>query len=84
VSKKEKLLAKMLQLPPEARFEDVVALLVMFGFEEAGSKGSHHVFSRAGCGRLTVPKLGGKKVKKTYIKQILQMLEDCGLVESGE
>ncbi|WP_456445807.1 type II toxin-antitoxin system HicA family toxin [Oceanithermus sp.] len=84
MSKKEKLLAKMRRLPPEAKFKDVETLLAMFGFTEARSNGSHHVFWHELCGRLVVPKRGGQKVKRTYIGQILQQLEDCGLIEPGE
>ncbi len=84
MSKKEKLLAKMRRLPPTARFEDVETLLKLYGFKESRSNGSHHVFKKEGCGRLTVPKLGGKMVKREYIKQVLQELEECGLVEPGE
>jgi predicted RNA binding protein YcfA (HicA-like mRNA interferase family) len=74
----------MRRLPPKARYEEVEALLAMFGYTQTRSSGSHHVFWREGCDRLIVPKHHGQTVKRTYIRQILDHLEACGLIEPGE
>ena len=76
----EKLLAKMRRFPPEMRYEEVAKVLEAFGFVEHRSSGSHHVFYREGCPPLTVPRHRGRVVKATYLKLVLELLEDCGLV----
>ncbi|MFM7907283.1 MAG: type II toxin-antitoxin system HicA family toxin, partial [Microcystis sp.] len=56
-------------------FEDVKQILEAFEFLEVRSTGSHHIF-RHGDGRMqTIPKKGGQKVKKVYIKQIIKLLK---------
>lgn len=74
VSKLEKLIEQFLRAPPEVRFDDVRYLLESFGFEEKRSKGSHHTFRNSEGLKITVPKQGGKMVKRTYIKQIVKLL----------
>ncbi len=76
MSKLEKLIEKMRRLPPEANYEDVVQVLIAYGFEEERSSGSHHVFRHKDKRTITVPKVGGQKVKRIYIKQILKLIEE--------
>ena len=65
---------KILDSSPEVRFEEVRTLLEGLGFHEARSKDSHHIF-RAELGRqLTILKIGGQKVKRTYIQKIVELL----------
>lgn len=80
MSRFEKLLAKLRRLPPEMRYEEVEKILTAFGFVKRGSSGSHHVFYRPGCPPLTVPKHRGHVVKTTYLKLVIRILEDCGLI----
>ncbi|MDX2241912.1 MAG: type II toxin-antitoxin system HicA family toxin [Leptolyngbyaceae cyanobacterium bins.302] len=75
MSKLRKLVEQFLTLPSEIRFEDVRTLLETFGFEEKRSKGSHHSFENALGQVLTIPKKGGKKVKRVYIKRIVDLLK---------
>ncbi|MFB2878305.1 type II toxin-antitoxin system HicA family toxin [Floridanema aerugineum] len=74
MSQLEKLIKFFLSYPTEARFEDVERLLTAFDFEEVRSKGSHHIFLHEDGRQLTIPKKGGKKVEKIYIKQITKLL----------
>ncbi|GAP94926.1 type II toxin-antitoxin system HicA family toxin [Leptolyngbya sp. NIES-2104] len=73
--KKIKLVELFLSEPVEVRFEEVRALLNAFDFEEVRSKGSHHTFRDSEGRTITVPKKGGQKVKRTYIKEVVSLLK---------
>jgi predicted RNA binding protein YcfA (HicA-like mRNA interferase family) len=75
VSKLEKLLEKLQNQPPEARFSEIHWLLAEFGFLEVRSKGSHHHFKNSSGKIISVPKQKGKTVKLVYIKLVLKLLE---------
>ncbi len=70
-----KLVKRFLSEPPEVRFEEVRSLLEAFGFTEVRSSGSHHAFRNQNGQILIVPKSSGKKVKRTYIKEIIRLLD---------
>ncbi|MDJ1177565.1 type II toxin-antitoxin system HicA family toxin [Roseofilum sp. BLCC_M91] len=74
MSKLEKLIELFLRDPPEVRFNQVQYLLESFGFEEKRSKGSHHTFRNQDGLKITVPKTGGKMVKRVYVQQIVKLL----------
>ncbi|MFN5514239.1 MAG: type II toxin-antitoxin system HicA family toxin [Cyanobacteriota bacterium] len=74
MSKLEKLLKKLLNDPPELDYDDVYYILTSFGFQEVSSKGSHHTFRNNEKLKITVPKKGGKTVKRIYLKQIVKLL----------
>ncbi|HBR00467.1 MULTISPECIES: type II toxin-antitoxin system HicA family toxin [unclassified Roseofilum] len=74
MSKLEKLIELFLRDPPEVRFNQVQSLLESFGFEEKRSKGSHHTFRNPDGLKITVPKTGGKMVKRVYVQQIVKLL----------
>jgi len=74
MSKLSKLVKQFLANPPEARFEDVCYVLEAFGFKEVRSKGSHHTFENQDGDVIVVPKKGGQKVKRTYIKAVVNLL----------
>ncbi|MGA9378328.1 MAG: type II toxin-antitoxin system HicA family toxin [Phormidium sp.] len=82
----QKLIKFFLSSPTEARFEDVERILTVFGFEEVRSKGSHHIFRHEDGRMQPIPKQGGKKVGKRYIKQIIKLLrlEDWDVQEKEE
>lgn len=75
MNRKQKLVNQFLAEPPEARFEDVRLLLEMFGFEKKRSKGSHHIFGNEQGETITIPKTKGQKVKRVYIRRIIELLE---------
>ncbi|WP_083625854.1 type II toxin-antitoxin system HicA family toxin [Planktothrix serta] len=70
-----KLVERLLAEPPEIQFSDINTLLEAFGFREIRSTGSHHIFRNDQGQNLVVPKTGGKMVKRTYIKQIIRLLD---------
>lgn len=74
MSKLEKLIKKLLSRPLKARFEDIYTILKAYGYREIRSKGSHHAFENDKGDVIIVPKKGGKKVKRTYIEEIIKKL----------
>lgn len=75
MSKLEKLIEKLLRDPPELSYDEVCYILNKFGFEQVSSQGSHHTFRNDKKQKITIPKKGGKTVKRTYLKQIVKLLE---------
>lgn len=75
MGKLEKLIDKLLRYPPELSYDDVHYILTNFGFQEVSSKGSHHTFRNNKGQKITVPKKGGKIVKRIYLKQIVFLLK---------
>lgn len=75
MGKLEKLIELFLRQPPEVKFTDVCYLLEAFDYSEQRSKGSHHTFSNPDGKTIVIPKVGGKKVKRVYVKRIIEILE---------
>lgn len=77
MSKRDKLIALIVARPSDASFSDVRAVLEMFGWELARTKGSHHAFKNPGApleGTIIVPVTGGTKVKRRYLDAICTKL----------
>jgi predicted RNA binding protein YcfA (HicA-like mRNA interferase family) len=74
VGKLDKLIDLFLRQPPEVRFSDVLYLLEAFGYIEQRSKGSHHTFSDSDGKTIVIPKVSGQKVKRVYVKRIIELL----------
>ena len=78
MSRLEKLIAHLCSEPPEASFSDVQKLLEAFDFLEVRANGSHHIFRHKDGRMIVVPKKSGCKVKRTYIKKVMNLLDlDC-------
>jgi predicted RNA binding protein YcfA (HicA-like mRNA interferase family) len=78
MSRLEKLIAHLRSEPSEAAFSDVQKILEHFDFKEARSSGSHHVFRHQDGRMIVIPKKSGSKVKKLYIKKVIDLLDlDC-------
>ena len=76
MTKLEKLVESFLSNSSDFKFSDVERVLNAFGFQELRSKGSHHVFGHPDGRKMpAIPKKSGKKVKRTYVKRIVQILE---------
>ena len=82
MGKLEKLIELFLRQPPEVKFADVCYLLEAFDYSERRSKGSHHTFSNPDGKTIVIPKVGGTKVKRVYVKRIIEILE-LSSFESG-
>lgn len=70
-----KLIAKALRKPPDLRFSEVRRILEYFGYTEDRRSGSHVIFTKKGEYPISVPLVGGKKVKRTYITEIIRLLD---------
>lgn len=70
----DKIVKRFLSNPPDVRFSDVCLLLEANGFEEKRQSGSHHIFRNDDGEKITVPTVKGRKVKRTYVKQIIRLL----------
>ncbi|NET02499.1 MAG: addiction module toxin, HicA family [Sphaerospermopsis sp. SIO1G1] len=50
-------------------------VLESFGYQEIRTKGSHHAFENEQGEVIIIPKKGGKKVKLTYIEEMIRLLD---------
>ncbi len=75
MTKLRKIVKELLANPPEVRFEDLQYVLEAFGFQAKRAKGSQHTFANRQGQVLTIPKKGGQKVKRIYIKRVVDLLE---------
>lgn len=74
MSKLEKLVASLLNDAGDYSYSDTKKVLSNFGFKEIRSKGSHHTFRHEDGRTQIVPLKHGKRVKKFYIKEIVNLL----------
>jgi len=75
VSKLSKLVAAFLAAPVHVSFADVERLMRAFGFKLDRTTGSHHVFRHDDGRKLTVPTVGGRRVKSVYVRQVVDLLD---------
>jgi predicted RNA binding protein YcfA (HicA-like mRNA interferase family) len=69
-----RILARLQRRPPEAAYADVRRVLEAYGWVLQRETGSHAAFVKAGERTLIIPKVGGRRVKRVYIVQVLQQL----------
>jgi hypothetical protein len=79
-SRRQKLRAKIEQIPKNVRFEDLEKLLLAYGFvvRQPGSGSSHHYFQlKNGQGTLVQITIPFKRphVKPVYVKIVLEALD---------
>lgn len=77
MSRKEKLLAKLLTGNADTNFDinDLVSILIWFGFEERKASGSHRIFSKEGVkGIINIQKTANGKAKEYQVKQTRKFL----------
>jgi len=74
MSKKEKLIERLLRKPVDMRFDEVRVILEYYGFtlDNKNQKGSHFVFFKEDL-QITVP-VHNHVVKRTYLQIIIEML----------
>ena len=74
MSKKEKLIERLLRKPVDMRFDEVRVILEYYGFmlDSKNQKGSHFVFIK-GEQLITIP-VHNNVVKKTYLQLIIEEL----------
>ena len=74
MTRHEKLIDRIRARPPEADFEDVRTLLKAYGWLLDRQRGSLATFVKTGERSLTVPMVSGRRVKRVYLDQILELL----------
>ena len=74
MTRRDKLIERIRARPPEADFSDVRRLLEAFGWVLAREKGSHVHFTKPGERTITVPRISGRRVARTYLDIILDRL----------
>jgi hypothetical protein len=77
MSKKEKLLLKLLSGKADANFDidDLINILLVLGFEEKRITGSHRIFGKKGVfGILNLQKTKDGKAKEYQVKQVREFL----------
>lgn len=74
MSKKQKLLERLLQKPKDLRFSELESVLLSYGYVLDRIKGSHAVFIKDGYPMLTIPRKD--PVKSYLINQVLTAIED--------
>lgn len=72
----DKLVKQFLKKPPEVLFKDVAKVLEAFGYKERPSGGgSHRAFVKPGHRPKIVPTIKGRRVKRPYVRMIIDNLE---------
>ena len=72
----DKLVEQFLKEPPEVSFKDVAKVLETFGYTERPSGGgSHRAFIKPGHRPKIVPTVKGRRVKRAYVRMIIDNLE---------
>lgn len=69
MTRRDKLIAKIVARPTTASFQDVRAVLIMYGWEHASTRGSHARFRKRGERSIIVP-ISNQQVKRVYLDQI--------------
>jgi predicted RNA binding protein YcfA (HicA-like mRNA interferase family) len=75
MSKKQKLLQRLLSKPKDLRYDELDKILQACGYTLDHSTGSHAIYSRRGARSLTIPRT--TPVKSYLIEQVLDAIEDC-------
>ncbi len=79
MSKKWKLLEKILTGTKNVSFDDMVTLIEAFGFSRSRINGSHHIFIRPDIPEpINIQNYSGK-AKPYQVKQFLQLIEQYNL-----
>lgn len=75
MSRKSKLLQKVLNSPRNIQFNEMVRLIESFGFHLARIKGSHHIFSHPDIPELVNLQNVKGNAKPYQIQQFMQLVE---------
>ncbi len=74
MSRLAKIIERIRARPPQADFDDVRWLLEACGWTLARERGSHAHFTKPGERTITVPRVGGRTVKRTYLDLLCERL----------
>lgn len=84
MTKKEKLLRKLLSGSKNVRFDDMVSLVEAFGFQLARVSGSHHIFEHPEVTELVNLQNVKGQAKDYQIRQFLAIIEQYNLTLSKQ
>ena len=75
MTKWDKLIAKILTLSKDLRFDELRKVLESYGYEMHAPRGgsSHYTFRKPGCQPITIPK--HEPIKKVYVEMVCQIVE---------
>lgn len=75
MTKWDKLIAKILTLSKDLRFNELRKVLESYGYEMHAPRGgsSHYTFRKPGCQPITIPK--HEPIKKVYVEMVRQIVE---------
>ena len=75
MTKWDKLLAKILTLSKDLRYDELRKVLESYGYEIHAPRGgsSHYTFRKPGCQPITIPK--HEPIKKVYVELVRQIVE---------
>ena len=75
MTKWDKLIAKILTLSKDLRFDELRKVLESYGYEMHAPRGgsSHYTFRKPGCQPITIPK--HEPIKKVYVGMVRQIVE---------
>ena len=75
MSKWDKLIARILLLSNDLRFEELRKVLESYGYEMTAPKSgsSHYTFRKRGCRPITIPK--HEPIKRVYVEMVRQVVE---------
>ena len=75
MSKWDKLLAKILSLSKDLRFDELKKVLESYGYEMSAprSGSSHYTFRKKGCPPITIPK--HEPIKNVYVAMVRDVIE---------
>ncbi|MBR1810691.1 MAG: type II toxin-antitoxin system HicA family toxin [Clostridia bacterium] len=75
MSKWDKLLAKILSLSNDLRFDELRKVLESYGYRMDAPRGgsSHYTFRKAGGYPITIPK--HEPIKKVYVRMVKELIE---------
>lgn len=79
----DKLLARILNLSNDMRFEELKKVLESYGYEMRSprSGSSHATFRKSGCAPITVPR--HEPIKKIYVQMVKDVVEsEAGNIEN--
>jgi predicted RNA binding protein YcfA (HicA-like mRNA interferase family) len=77
--KKQKLLLKILTNPKNVHFNDMVSLVMAFGFQLDRVNGSHHIFTHPNLTELVNLQEVNGQAKPYQIRQFLKLVEQYQL-----
>jgi predicted RNA binding protein YcfA (HicA-like mRNA interferase family) len=72
----DKLVRLFLRKPPEVTFAQADRLLTAFDFVKVPGGGSgHQIFRHSDSRKISIPTVSGRRVKRTYVIQIVDLLD---------